>query len=129
MEVILTRRGAFCLVSKGQRYRVDRKYKDRTTWRCTGDKCKARITTDNLPKPTRVLQESNQHGHDHETTEKELDTERVRTMLIRKAAAKTESIRDLACAEAEAFKTLTCEDIPKFEMVIKRIRLNKNKNH
>ena len=130
MEVISTQRGGFCLIFEGQRYRVDRKYEDRCTWRCAGHRtCKARITTDCLPKPTTVLRDASQHSH--ETAQATLDTERVRTSLKeqlkdslkRKAGDMTDSANDLACAEAEPFKSLSYDDIPKFRQIIKRIRL------
>ena len=145
MEVILTNRGAHCLVFRNFRYRVEKQGDISTTWRCVNKTCKARLTTDGAtaedktpiiattsqeepkkkkpptPTPSQVLKEGS-IDHNHESTVKQVDTERVRTALKRKAGASIDSVGDIVCAEAEPFQSLSYDDIPKFAQIVKRIR-------
>lgn len=122
MEIIDTKRGLPCLILDGFRFRIRRKNKLTVAWRCCSDGCPSSCVTDPDFKSL-IKRSTEQHNHD-KCNEKDLNLERVKTAVKRKAEGPTSnSVSKVICEEAVKAETVTYRDIKNLKDCFYRRRL------
>ena len=121
MELIETHRGGMSLVHDSYRYRKDRAYDDRLTWRCCRKGCKSRCITDRSGK--HFLSPPTAHQPFHDVDEKDLQLARARTAVKQKARDDPDvKPGKVVCSEANKHHHLNYTHIPRLTQVFKRVR-------